>query len=508
MARPLKGQIKVRQTTRGESFGVAFRLRGEPHYVHFGGSWEGWSLGRAEVERDFLIEKVNRGEWTPAPRTQPAPALAPPAAVPSFAAFSAEWLDRERRRLDDPTGKTARDLEWRLSVVMHAFGPLEVDAVTEALAEDLVDELRRERLEIEHARELGLPLTEEYTDVRTGRTHTRRRRGLANSSINKCLKTSMRVLEAARRRGHLVAVPDLASASLRAERPRRSFLQPAQIAVLLEAAASLERDAGGLTWEKVRAIRDSDRSAVVLARELGVSDVLVGKVRRGELWAGEPGPRNRNDIPRVAPIKALLLAGPRVDELCKLRGHHVDLAGRRIFIPRAATKTDAGERWVPLLPAAHAALVGLSADRPWGPQEPPFATRRGTPNTPSNVLKTIVAPARERANELLEARGQLPIAHLTPHTLRRTFASLLAVCGVHPRRAMQLLGHTDAKFTMSVYQQDLSLADGGTETLETALGCTLDEARIILEGRGINGTKAEPATKKAPPLFADEARID
>ena len=82
MARPLKGQIKVRQTTRGESFGVAFRLRGEPHYVHFGGSWEGWSLGRAEVERDFLIEKVNRGEWTPAPRTQPAPALAPPASTP------------------------------------------------------------------------------------------------------------------------------------------------------------------------------------------------------------------------------------------------------------------------------------------------------------------------------------------------------------------------------------------------------------------------------------------
>jgi hypothetical protein len=49
-----------------------------------------------------------------------------------------------------------------------------------------------------------------------------------------------------------------------------------------------------------------------------------------------------------------------------------------------------------------------------GPSEPPFATRLGTPNTPNNVLKTIIAPPRERANALLEARGELPIAHLTP----------------------------------------------------------------------------------------------
>ncbi|MBA3407455.1 MAG: hypothetical protein H0U06_05240 [Solirubrobacterales bacterium] len=123
------------------------------------------------------------------------------------------------------------------------------------------------------------------------------------------------MLEAARRRGHLISVPDLASATLKAERPQRSFLQPAQIAVVLEAVAQVEDDAGGLTWEKVRTIRASERSAVALARELEVSDVLVGKVRRGELWAGEPGPRNRNDIPRVAPIKTLLLAG-RVSTSC------------------------------------------------------------------------------------------------------------------------------------------------------------------------------------------------
>src|SRR4051794_39674929 len=38
-----------------------------------------------------------------------------------------------RARLD-PNGKTARDLEWRLSVVMDKLGPVPVDGVAEALA--------------------------------------------------------------------------------------------------------------------------------------------------------------------------------------------------------------------------------------------------------------------------------------------------------------------------------------------------------------------------------------
>ena len=66
---------------------------------------------------------------------------------------------------------------------------------------------------------------------------------------------------------------------------------------------------------------------------------------------------------------------------------------------------------------------------------------------------------------------------------------------------MQLLGHTDAKFTMSVYQQDLVLGDGGIEALETALGRTLDEARLILEGRRVPGTKTERAERKGLAAF-------
>jgi hypothetical protein len=68
------------------------------------------------------------------------------------------------------------------------------------------------------------------------------------------------------------------------------------------------------------------------------------------------------------------------------------------------------------------------------------------------------APHRDRAiharaNERLEAAGLAPIAHLTPQTLRRTFASILGVCRVDTRRAVALLGHTDARMTLGVYAQ-------------------------------------------------------
>jgi hypothetical protein len=183
----------------------------------------------------------------------------------------------------------------------------------------------------------------------------------------------------------------------------RSFLEPLQIEALLEAAREQEREARGLTWEDVRMIRASDRPAVVLARELRVSDVLIGKIRRGELWNGRPGPRRRNDVARVAPILTYVLAGPRVSEGCGILHHHVDLAGARVHI--AGTKTSAGDRGMPLLPALHETVQDHVAAWPGANTDPLYVTRNGRANTPNNVRKTILDPALERANEILEAPG-------------------------------------------------------------------------------------------------------
>ena len=49
---------------------------------------------------------------------------------------------------------------------------------------------------------------------------------------------------------------------------------------------------------------------------------------------------------------------------------------------------------------------------------------------------------------------------------------------------MYLLGHADAKLTMSVYQQVLDLGSDALGDLETVLGCSLQEAfRASLGGR-------------------------
>jgi integrase len=499
MARPRRGTLKRRQTKQGTSYGVSFTYRGEEFYQHFGGDWEGWDEERAAEEQRFLMEKVNRGEWTPA---KAAPTLRLGGALtPTFQVEASQWLHRRKMRAGDPDGrtKTIRDLEWRLSVVMDKFGPEPIDRIDFALADELVVELCEERAAIERAEADGVPLTRSIRHPRTGRSYEARRRGISNGSIRKALDAAERVLRDAHKRGILPGeVPALKSAAPKADRPRRSFLEAEQIAAVLRAADLIEAEHRGLDWDTVAVIRGSGRSAVALARELGVSDTLIRKVRRGELWNGTAERRNRNDVPRRVIVETLILGGLRVSELSGLDGPHMDLGGERLRIPRSATKSDAGERSVPIVPALHHALSEHRERYPSGAGQPAFPTRNDTRQNPDNIRSRILAPIRERANMLLDANGQLEIAHMTPHTLRRTFASILAVCDVPPRRAMYLMGHTDPTLTLAVYQQVLDMGKGSVGLLEETLGCSLADARAIYNGEStvadILGTNPEPSS--------------
>jgi hypothetical protein len=87
---------------------------------------------------------------------------------------------------------------------------------------------------------------------------------------------------------------------------------------------------------------------------------------------------------------------------------------------------------------------------------------------------------------------------MTPHTLRRTFASILAEIGVPPRRAMYLLGHTDPTLTMRVYQQVLDMGGAAVETLERVLGCTIQEALATYSGREGLWTQSGPGAETPP----------
>jgi hypothetical protein len=48
---------------------------------------------------------------------------------------------------------------------------------------------------------------------------------------------------------------------------------------------------------------------------------------------------------------------------------------------------------------------------------------------------------------------------------------------------MYLLGHTDAKLTLSVYQQVLDMSGDAVDTLEQVLGGDLDDIGELLNGR-------------------------
>jgi integrase len=473
MGRQATGTIVRRDTNRGRVWALKVSHRGERYSVRLGGDWEGWSEARAAEERDHVARLISRGEWVPPTRNVPATA-SNVGAADSFAIVASVWLDARSKRLTSE--KSIADLRWRLGVAVQHIGQWPISEITEATIDDMVTSLLTERAEIEKAAAAGKPLTEPYVDPRTGRTHTRRRRGLSNGSINKVLGAVRQVLADAKRRRIITSVVVDADAKVTASKPSRSFLQVRQAADMLAAARALEDTGRALTPTEVTAIRRSREPGTHLAAKYGVSDSLIGRVRRSDIY--RPG-RRQADVARRAPLAVLLGAGLRVGELCALQALDVNMRAGLIVVRRDATKTDAGERTIPMLPLVRRALEQHLAEHPAAGMDLVFRTSRGTPQNPDNVRTRLLAPVLRRANA--DGAG---VGHCTPHTMRRTFASLLAELDVPPRRAMYLLGHTDAKFTMSVYQQVLDLGADGMLGIENLVGCGTSEAREVLSGRG------------------------
>jgi integrase len=472
--RPRKGQLDIRETDRGKVFAARIRFNGERIRVRFGGEWQGWTEARAIGELDYIVKQIERGEWIPPVDEQPARSQRRD--VTTFQVFASMFLAKQGRIEGGRESSTFRQLKYRLEIAVDHIGHMALDAISESVVDDMVLALLEERRRIDDARAAGNPMYETYLDSRTGKQHRRQARGLSRGSINKVVNAVERVLRDAKRRRLIEFVPVDRDSRVKPESPQRSFLEIEQAIGLIAAARSLEAQHRGLTWADVDAIRTSSKSALALSREYSVSDTLIRKIRRNEVWV-DRAERRRNDIPRTPIVAMLVLAGLRVSELCALDRRHVDFPGRRLHVPRI--KTDASERVVPLVPALYDIVLDYCAEAELAPDSPLFLTRHGNRQTPQNIREHIIKPTRARANESLAQ----PIEHLTPHSLRRTFASLLAELGVAPRRAMYLLGHTDAKFTMRVYQHVLDVGSDTARQLTQLLGARPEDAAIQLSGR-------------------------
>jgi integrase len=96
-----------------------------------------------------------------------------------------------------------------------------------------------------------------------------------------------------------------------------------------------------------------------------------------------------------------------------------------------------------------------------------FTTRAGTPQNRQNVRRRVLLPAIKAADAYLAKHERPPInPRLTPHSLRKTFASLLFERGETVPYVMDQLGHADPGVTLRVYAHVLNTRrrDGGLGT--------------------------------------------
>jgi len=272
-------------------------------------------------------------------------------------------------------------------------------------------------------------------------------RPLSNESINKTLVLLAAVLESAVEYGYLPANPARGKRRrLKAATPSRSFLNPEQVEALLRAAAALDTEA-------TRA-RDSGRRSPLLA--------------------------------------TLCLAGLRIGESLDLRWREVNLAGGTLDI--ADSKTPAGIRRVDLTPALRELLTEFRARTlHTGAFDYVFPTAKGRRESESNVRKRIVEPAVARADALLLAESRQPMpAGVTPHSLRRTFISILLATGADVRYVMGQVGHTDPGLTLRIYAQVIGADRDHGGAVDKLVGAS-HWARM-----GTNGALAEHLSVGAP----------
>jgi integrase len=198
-----------------------------------------------------------------------------------------------------------------------------------------------------------------------------------------------------------------------------------------------------------------------LAVEYELLDANVAEGKRRRVKA--PKPRRSWVEPEQLPslldaagalrptLATLAGAGLRVGEAVALDWRDVNLATGTLTVRES--KTAAGTGRAVDLPlglreelADHKARGAATA-----PRDPVFANGGGRRQTIRNVearLKTAIRRANARLGEL----GIEPISgRVTPHSLRRTYASLRAVAGDSPVTIAEQIGHEDAGFTLRVY---------------------------------------------------------
>ncbi len=414
MARASTGELTERTWSDGQTitYGARVRAYGRRHRLTFGTSRQGWNRTRAEIALEGILQKVERGTWSP-PERGGSTVRSQDAAAGGrqlFGPFAAKVVDGTRAHGLD--ADTMAGLEWRLGYLVGEFGRMELTEIDVARVDSFRDGLAERSRIIRDAARRGKPITERVTPAK-GKPYKRRKSGLSNGSINEILTLLSQILQRAVDYGYIernpVRIGERKDRFLPTGRPRRTFLEVDEFQALLDAARELDREAR--------------------------RDYRVG---------------------RRAAIATLGLAGFRISELCELRGAQVDLVRARFKV--ADAKTEKGIREVEMTLWLRDELISHREQRirdkfPMGPEDHFFGTRSGGPRDPDRFRDRLLARAVARANEKRQKKGLPALTKITPHSLRRTWAMLAAQAGRDPHWISDQIGHTSAAFTLQIYQQ-------------------------------------------------------
>jgi integrase len=133
-----------------------------------------------------------------------------------------------------------------------------------------------------------------------------------------------------------------------------------------------------------------------------------------------------------------------------------------------AAKTDAGVRVVNILPVLSDELSDYQARIDPASDALVFCTTTGHRLGATNIRRRVLDKAVKHANTQLAVDGLEPLPDgLTPHSLRRTFASLLFAIGETPPYVMAQMGHTTPNLTLAIYARQMDRRDGEPERVES-----------------------------------------
>ena len=165
-------------------------------------------------------------------------------------------------------------------------------------------------------------------------------------------------------------------------------------------------------------------------------------------------------------IYILFKTGLRISEFIGLTKKNLDFENNRIIVDHQLqrtrdmkyiiedTKTESGERMVPMTPEVKEAFQRILANRKNPKVEPMvdgysgflYLDKNGRPMVALHWEKYF-QHIREKYNKIY--RVQMP--KVTPHVCRHTFCSNMAKSGMNPKTLQYIMGHSDISVTLNTY---------------------------------------------------------